>query len=75
MPYSKDVKKTRPRINSLTTYLLTIVSSILATTGIPEFTRIPENRATTIFSGIRVGICIFIDQWDGINQRIELTKD
>ena len=28
-----------------------------ATTRIPEFTRIPENRATTIFSGIRVGIC------------------
>ena len=28
-----------------------------ATTRIPEFTRIPENRATTIFSGVRVGIC------------------
>ena len=31
---------------------------LLAITRIPEFTRIPENRATTIFSGIRVGICI-----------------
>ena len=30
----------------------------MATTRIPEFTRIPENRATTIFSGVRVGICI-----------------
>ena len=30
-----------------------------ATTRIPEFTRIPQNRATTIFSGIRVGICTF----------------
>ena len=28
-----------------------------ATTIIPELTRIPENRATTIFSGIRVGVC------------------
>ena len=27
-------------------------------TWIPEFTIIPENSATTIFSGIRVGICI-----------------
>ena len=34
-------------------------SSLLmpATTRIPELTRIPENGATTIFSGIRVGIC------------------
>ena len=31
--------------------------SLPVTTRIPEFTRIPENRATTIFSGIRVGIC------------------
>ena len=32
--------------------------SLPASTWIPEFTRTPENRATTIFSGIRVGICI-----------------
>ena len=33
------------------------VCSLPVTTRIPEFTRIPENKATTIFSGIRVGIC------------------
>ena len=38
-----------------TGYLL--LFSLPATTKIPEFTRTPENKATTIFSGIRVGIC------------------
>ena len=33
------------------------VMCLPASTSIPEFTTIPENSATTIFSGIRVGIC------------------
>ena len=39
-------------------YYLLVLCSLPATTTIPEFTRIPENDPTTIFSGIRVGICI-----------------
>ena len=35
-----------------------VLWSLLATTIIPELTRITESRATTIYSGIRVGICI-----------------
>ena len=44
---------------SLLNFIQLLECNLPATTTIPEFTRIPENTATTIFSGIRVGICNF----------------
>ena len=46
--------------NSLVSSFFQLVCSLPASTRIPEFTLIPENSATTIFSGIRVGICTSI---------------
>ena len=50
------VKHSKSKPMHMHTYLL--MSTMPATTRIPEFTRIPEKRATTIFSGVWVGICI-----------------
>ena len=50
------VKKVVLLMSAMHSYLL--VSPMPATTRIPEFTRIPEKRATMIFSGIPVGICM-----------------